>query len=402
MFARTVLFLIIFLLPTQLGFHFWPQWSYLAGFRIDYLSPTIYLVDLFLLIYLFINTAILKQNLLSLFVKNKIFFTVALLVICSNTTLALNPIIAFSAWIRFILYFFFFLVLKQEKNLRSRLILPFSLSLLLVIGLELAQTVKQSSLNGLFYFVGERNFSLATPNIAKLNFETQFFNIKNFLRPYSTFSHPNSLAGYLLICLLILKNLKPKHSLFKHLITFGIFLTFSKAAIITLLVLKLTSLNHFLKTKVILLTFFFVGLLPLFPLLSRSFNFSSSIYSRLYLGIPTLSIIKNYPVFGVGLNNFIIGLKNYLPPSQTYVFSLQPIHSLPLLLISEVGLLGLALSVYFFYKHKNTVKLPTNLLIVLAITGSVDHYWWTLTQNKLILVLFLALIIKHQFCHHKQ
>src|SRR5438105_4334390 len=40
------IFLLLFLLPTQLGKHFWPEFSFVQGLRIDYLSPTLYVTDM--------------------------------------------------------------------------------------------------------------------------------------------------------------------------------------------------------------------------------------------------------------------------------------------------------------------------------------------------------------------
>src|ERR1035437_10261792 len=39
-------YLLVLFLPTQLGKHFWPNFSYVYGIRIDYLSPTLYFTDL--------------------------------------------------------------------------------------------------------------------------------------------------------------------------------------------------------------------------------------------------------------------------------------------------------------------------------------------------------------------
>ena len=41
---------IILFLPTQLGLHFWPEYSKVLGLRIDYLSPTIYMTDVLILL----------------------------------------------------------------------------------------------------------------------------------------------------------------------------------------------------------------------------------------------------------------------------------------------------------------------------------------------------------------
>ena len=47
-------YLLILFLPTQLGKHFWPNFSYVYGVRIDYLSPTLYFTDI-LIIGLFLS-----------------------------------------------------------------------------------------------------------------------------------------------------------------------------------------------------------------------------------------------------------------------------------------------------------------------------------------------------------
>src|SRR5258708_7366824 len=45
-----LLCLFFLLLPTQLGKHFWPDFSIVSGIRIDYLSPTVYITDVFLIL----------------------------------------------------------------------------------------------------------------------------------------------------------------------------------------------------------------------------------------------------------------------------------------------------------------------------------------------------------------
>lgn len=45
-FHQALFYALIILLPVQLGRHFWPEWSYVLGLKIDYLSPIIYLTDI--------------------------------------------------------------------------------------------------------------------------------------------------------------------------------------------------------------------------------------------------------------------------------------------------------------------------------------------------------------------
>ena len=49
---KLTFYLLILLLPTQLGKHFWPSFSQVLGIRIDYLSSTLYLTDLLILLLL--------------------------------------------------------------------------------------------------------------------------------------------------------------------------------------------------------------------------------------------------------------------------------------------------------------------------------------------------------------
>ena len=49
--------------------------------------------------------------------------------------------------------------------------------------------IKQASLNGLFWWLGERTFTSSTPGIAKAVIDGRLL-----MRPYATFPHPNVLA----------------------------------------------------------------------------------------------------------------------------------------------------------------------------------------------------------------
>jgi O-antigen ligase len=385
--TKAVFFLLIFCLPFQLGLHFWPSWSFLAGFRLDYLSPTLYFTDLIILLYIIFRHRQLFYSIKSIKTGNYILLFPFIIL---NILFSINPTISIFAWLRLLVYLCLFLTIAREPNLNRKIILPFSLSLLLVIGIEIGQLLTQSSLGGIFYLFGERYFNLATPNTAK----TILDETLTILRPYSTFSHPNSLAGYLLICLLVIKKNKIRY--LETLIILGILLTFSKAAILSLILLlllpRLPDKTTLISKKILLLFTLVISLLPaLNTIPNLRFNFQSSLLSRLYLGQNIIPLLIDHPLTGVGLNNFLPAIASYLPASQTFIYSLQPVHSLLLLLLSEIGLIGLCL-IFLFLSRLNFKLLPLGLVIILSITGAVDHYWWTLPQNKLILILFFALI----------
>ena len=383
MIKRAILFLLIFCLPFQLGYHFWLPQSFVSSFRIDYLSPTIYLVDLLILCYLAPNLRRLKIN--------PLFVTV---VILNLFTTRGNPITIF-AWFRLLEYYLLFQALRSETNLIKKVRKPLLLSLGLILVLALLQFISQSSLGGPFYLLGERPLSTSAPNIAKIG---------NLLRPYSTFSHPNSLAGYLLASLILLP-LFTKSKFIKALISIVIVLTFSKVAILALVLITFFQLS-FLQSLVL------GAFLSLTPAITSIVNLPAwlqlSFTSRHYLFLPTLQIIKDHWPFGVGLRQFIPSLATLLPGNQLSYQSLQPVHNLFLLVIAELGILPIIAICFYFLKSKitlNTKYLPAGrhgypLATIILITGALDHYWWTLPQNQLIIVLAIALLSNMSYKSH--
>jgi len=100
-------------------------------------------------------------------------------------------------------------------------------------------------------------------------------------------------------------------------------------------------------------------------------------------------------IFGVGLRQFIPELGELLPPNQISYSTLQPVHNIILLAMTELGIIPLAIFLLIFFRNFKKI-IPTSnfqlLTSILLITGAVDHYWWTLPQNQLIIILALALL----------
>ena len=110
--------------------------------------------------------------------------------------------------------------------------------------------IKRST--GWWWIFGERSFSLATPNIAAIDLWGQ-----KFLRPYATFSHPNALAGWLLLAGFILWDNRRK----RLLALSGILLTFSRNAVLAFVVGAL-SFSFFANQKFFSQLSLFRDLLP--------------------------------------------------------------------------------------------------------------------------------------------
>lgn len=378
MLSSIILQLIIFFLPTQLGLHFWPDFSRAAGIKVDYLSPTLYFTDLLL-----ISFCLLSFRLIFPWLRHHLStILVFLFFILLNSFLGTSPLNSLLWWSRNVLYLFFFLTLRLRKVSWSQIKSPLLISTLLIISLEIYQLLHQGSAGGLFYWLGERAYSSSTPGLGRLS----WFGL-DLVRPQSTFSHPNSLAGFLLIVFYLFHHFKAT-PWSKLLIFTGIILAFSKATLLAFLLVFTFQINSVF--LIFLFLFISLGQIML-PNLVNSYQF---ITDRLFLLPSAKTIILSSPLFGVGLGNFIPALSTILPGSFLLPAKLQPVHNLFLLALSEVGLVGVYLVAKVFRKFLSRILQPRFLLLLalVAITGAFDHYWWTLPQNKLILLLAAAVL----------
>lgn len=290
----------------------------------------------------------------------------------------------------FIAYFFY------ETKIDNFLILfSFLLITLIEFFLALHQIKSGHSFDGVFYFLGERHINLAHPSIAKVIFFDQ-----QLLRPYGTFSHPNSLAGfYLLLYTFILtqKNFD-NYQLLKNILLFLstvlIFLSFSKVVIFVFLLINI--LFYFKKIRSCPLCFL-TKIITIFTL-SFLFLFSKgdllSLQKRTELIFQSLRIIGNHPFFGVGLGNYLFAQKNF--SSSFPLFFNQPVHNIFLLFLAEVGIPVFILLIFFafifFKKNFKKISFATySLLLATFLTGFFDHYWLTLKQNFLLTAVIFGL-----------
>ncbi len=241
--SNFLFYAIILFLPSQLGKHFWPSWSYVQGLRVDYLSPTIYFTDL-LIILLFVfwlaswihadrllnskheilNTKqipiIKTQNTkpfghLRIRISNLPFQEYFLGILCLSLFigigLSINPPAGLYGLLKLCEFIFFGWYTARVVSPTCEvargtprrcslevIVVLFSCGILFESFLATAQFIAQSSMGGIFYFFGERAMSQSTPGAA-----VAMLNGQLLLRPYGTFPHPNVLAGYLTVAMAI-------------------------------------------------------------------------------------------------------------------------------------------------------------------------------------------------------
>lgn len=396
------LFLFLLLIPTQLGKYFWPEWSYVLGIRVDYLSPTLYLLDL---VWVGLLVEILKSKVFQ--VKNIFNFKTLLILgfVGINILVAVSPWVALYKWLRLgqtLITFFYF---KKNKELvKNNLIKIIPCWIFLESFLALGQMANNGSLNGIFYWLGERSFTFNTIGIAQMSIMG-----KGLIRAYGTFSHPNSLAGFLLVSLVLWWWLKPIYkNIFWWIVVWlgilGIMVSGSRTIWLLTAGIFLTLLFLNIKNKVNIIGLFLLFLAVIIfglRLINKEYPLSGflggwdrdGIQKRMELNMAGFKMIKESLWFGAGLGNFVVRLPDF--QKNRGIYWLQPAHNLLILVWSQVGTLGLFLVFWFFEKNiwpKKISLMFKIILVIMMISGLVDHYWLTLPQNVWLLVLVLSLL----------
>ncbi len=390
---KILLFLTVLFLPTQLGKHFWPSFSFIYSLPIDYLSPVIYFWDL-LVVSLFSVFLLQKKHI------NKTALNLVLVFLLTQSISLFGSSNLAAGLVRLEQYvicglFGIYLASSKIKVQSSKLFWPILFSVLFESILAILQFIKGGTLG--FWILGERSFTLSTPGIAKFDYHGL-----EFLRPYGTFPHPNVLAGFMIVTILLLSFLRKQESiqlLYGSRIKYGmtvvlagltLLLTVSRVAIIAGLGSALLTFKK--KGRVLILLLVLLLLPVLYTRFSSVFNFD---VLSLVRREEQISIAFNLwiarPVFGVGLNNFIIAASDQLLAGPSRF--LQPVHNIFLLDLVETGVIGLfGLIILIGYPIKRIISYQLSVInllpwFVILFLGMFDHYFLTLPQGYRMLFL---------------
>lgn len=269
------------------------------------------------------------------------------------------------------------------KKYFSIFFISISLAIIFESFLSIGQFISGHTLG--FWIFGERTFSISTPAIAKFDFQGL-----QFLRPYGTFSHPNVLAGFMVIGVLLLLLIKQKVNYIYGLTAAVILLTASRVAITA----GFFASTLFLPKKYLIWLLFLALIISpfLYTRFSSLFNFDSlAFFRREDLTGIALNLFSRNPLTGVGLNNFIpAGADQLLVGPSRF---LQPVHNIFLLQLSETGTLGLLgmLGLIFVPVFKNKSKVLFAIWGIIIFLGMFDHYFLTLPQGYRLLFLVWGL-----------
>lgn len=395
--------LLLVFLPTQLGYHFWPDWATVLGRRVDYLAPTVYLTDVLIGVILL---SWIIESWKKFPISNFQFLLLIFAFVLVNIFFSASRPIAIYKWIKVLEFFLLGFYIIKTKPVYSFVIWHLSFGILFSSLLAIAQFIFQHSIGGPLWFLGERTFALDTPGIARINVGQEL------LRPYATFPHPNVLGGFLAAVLPLLiynlqicksANLQMNESIKKMMqwelvvtIVLGIvalLLTFSRSAMVVGVVATALVIAR-MRNKTIIFFYLFFAIVLLISFFKINPH-EESVVVRQQLNNAAIKIWQSSPLVGVGLGNFLVVLPKALP-SRT-VYFLQPVHNIYLLLLSEVGGAGMAFFLWLLWRGLRRVTRDTyriSLIVILAL-GLVDHYPLSLQQGQLMLTVFLALFLTH-------
>ncbi|OGG02860.1 hypothetical protein A2W14_06450 [Candidatus Gottesmanbacteria bacterium RBG_16_37_8] len=413
-----LLYLLIFLLPVQLGRHFFFDFTRIAGITSDYLAPVIYLTDIVIFILIFLDLRdifTIKRKKISRLNQKKggtviLFF---LYLILSVMLVSANKWASFYKLLKVGEFFWLFKIIIDLKAKFLPILTVYCLSVVYTSYLAINQFMWQKSSGGIWWSLGERSFYASTPGIALGSFGGRLF-----LRPYATFAHPNILGGFLaiglpMVFLYLWKN-KEIGRLVKFIFTLAfilgtitLILSFSRASWLVFIlgltiamfteVKKVKELIYFLRKWYFFLFIFLFIISIVLPLnLDRARRARrGSLFERSRLIISSLTLIGQNPITGTGLNNSVIKQYQSIPKRYGLVI-LQPVHNVYLLVLTELGFIGFIFLLIFLKRSFEKIDRENIHLffpfLMLIILGFFDHYLVTLQQGQLLAVLFTGLV----------
>lgn len=376
-------------LPLQVTKFFWPDYAFVLGIPIDYRSPVIYLSELAILLFILVFIRENKSKVKFFFndFREQILLLLAFNFWITTTSFLFSKSqlasVVFNLRIAFLSVFFIFaLQVLKNREVRTKFIYIIAFSVIWQSAIVLYQLIFQKSLGA--WFLGERSFDSSTTLIAHFN----LFG-RQLLRPYGTFPHPNALAAFFAVSLLVLMN-KKRFFVPKILALSGGLLTFSKSFILSLI---LSPAPYFLKARYVI----FLPVISILIWLIAAYTFQFQIASfseRLLLIQASVNLTRENLLFGAGSNNFIAELAELNLFSVSEIRLLQPVHNVFFLILVENGLGGLLIFVLFLMSIGSKLKTKSSLAIfvTLMIFASLDHFFWTLAQGRFLFFLSLAYI----------
>lgn len=387
---------LIFLIPSNLFSVLNRELGYFGGLRVDYLIPKLYLNELvaatFIVIALFLRIASFKVHwkvvvFISSLAIIQVFSLVPLSSLWFLLELMLITLLVATMW-------------QLPRIVTNSKFITYSLGLTIIFQSTLAiyQFIFQHSFGG-YWLLGQSNL-LQYAGIAN-----QTLLGAQYILPSGTTPHPNILAGILvgLMTLVWLRRNQLNKLFLATILTLGaiaIILTFSisawiSASAVTLVFYEKKYWQKTTKTRITRALWFLFLLTPTLLILAQLVSTNPSVERRVALNKEATKMLIYHPLTGVGLNNFVPSLISTTDDSSLIQFA-QPTHHVGLLILSEIGLIGI-IGLFVLLQEKKPLFKQDSLLFFTALFVpllSLDHYIYTLPEGRLLLGLCLAMMLR--------
>ena len=239
-----------------------------------------------------------------------------------------------------------------------------------------------------------------------------------YIRGYGTFPHPNLLSAFLaisaIISLYLVLNAPKKFgqifaACLLGLNLFGLTVTFSRAGYLAglgglgiLLIFLALKKGQGLRLPLATITLTLISCLLIFwPWLStRATITDNSTLERMRYNQAGLKMVKTNPMFGVGIGESVLHMEQFLDQSLR-PWEKQPVHNYFLLSAAELGLPGMLILLWLFWRDTPAAMrlakkgsllgmLVLSLYFAIFALMQFDHYFYTLEQTQLLLWIFLG------------
>jgi len=395
--SKILFFVLIAVLPVNLGKHFEFSGAYVYGNLVDYLVPALYPQDILALVLLLAIIFEKKKIVLQGPVR-KLGVFLGLLFLSSIFASRVLPSLWFSFRIFLYsmtaVYVYFWVDLEKDAALLRKIL---TIQFLFISTLAILQFFMRGAVFDNYLFLGEQPYSVSTPFITK-----EFFFGSAILPPMGLFRHPNVLAGYLALLLIMTIFRFPRNNLGVVSFCLGLLALLMTFSVFTWAVVFLTLVLYKIlpdKKHIMYLYLFGASLIMLVPFFPFSSD-SASFYRRDSLLGASYRIAGEFPLLGVGANNFTNVVDDYQVTDD--IRFTQPVHNVFALVLAESGVFAFLLFLLIFFEAYAGVfrEGSTPLFIsmsVLLLLMSFDHYFWTMHQTSLLFFLVLGLSWKYAY-----
>jgi len=244
------------------------------------------------------------------------------------------------------------------------------------------------------------------------------------LRAYGLFSHPNIFGGYLVIALISALWLLEGRSkniianLAVIILPATLLISFSRSAWIALALALSILLAFWQRKKIEIPVRPIIMIISVVFLISSSIFFRDQIMTRLtfsqrletksveerVVGVASLKdVVAINPITGVGPRGYTLALSKLDPYKPAWDY--QPVHNLFLLILAEIGFVGLAAFIALLIKTGKPVWgwlgdskgwYAIAIFSAFLVIGLLDHYLWTFWSGLALVSLATALALRSE------